>query len=224
MRILIVEDDSFLAAGLQEGLEAAGFSVDWLANAESVENALALTKYDLTIIDIGLPAMNGLELIQRLRRRGILLPTLILTARDSLEDRVTGLDIGADDYMTKPFMLLELLSRVRALIRRSCSVASSEFSFGELNFNLAARTSTIAGQPIEFTGREWGILEHLILAAPNVVNKQKLVESLSEWDNEISSNAIEVTTSRLRSKLEGSGILIRTVRGIGYRLDEFSQK
>lgn len=222
MRILIIEDDNFVASGLQEGLETAGFSVDRLSNAESAENAFILINYDLAIVDIGLPAMSGLELIQR--RLGILLPALVLTARESLEDRVKGLDLGADDYMTKPFMLPELLSRVRALIRRSHSAASSEFSLGQLNFNLSNHTATIAGQPIEFTRREWDILEDLILAAPNVVNKQKIVESLSEWDNEITSNAIEIYVSCLRSKLESSGIFIRTLRGIGYRLDELTQK
>jgi DNA-binding response OmpR family regulator len=220
MRILVVEDDNFVAAGLQEGLEAAGYSVDRFASAESAENSLQLTSYDLCIIDIGLPAMSGIEWISRLRKRSILLPALILTARDRLEDRVKGLDIGADDYMTKPFMLPELLSRIRALIRRSRSAARSEFSFGQLTFNLATHSSTIGKQAIEFTPREWDILEHLILAAPNVVNKKKLMQSLSEWDNEITSNAIEIYVSRLRVKLEKSGILIQTVRGIGYRLDE----
>jgi DNA-binding response OmpR family regulator len=220
MRILLVEDDLLVAGGIREGLEKAGNAVDHTVAAEPAEVALELTQYDLAIVDIGLPGMSGHEFIRRLRRRGSKVPVLILTARDGLDDRVIGLDLGADDYMVKPFQLPELQARVRALIRRSRSVASSELSAGLLSLDLSRRTATVAGAPLELTGREWDILQQLILASPNVVSKQKLVESLSEWDNELTSNAIEIYISRLRSKLQGSGIEIRTLRGIGYRLDE----
>jgi len=222
MRVLLVEDDTLLADGIREGLEKAGFSTDHLVAAEPAESALELTHYDLAIVDIGLPGMNGHELIRRLRRRGIQLPVLILTARDGLDDRIVGLDLGADDYMVKPFALPELLARMRALIRRSRSATSSELSAGAVRLDLARRTATIRDEILELTGREWEILQQLMLASPNVVAKQKMVESLSEWDKEITANAIEIYISRLRGKLQESGVEIRTIRGIGYRLDETS--
>lgn len=222
MRILLVEDDLLLAEGIREGLEKGGFAVDHLAAAEPAESALGLTQYDLAIVDIGLPRMNGHELIRRLRRQGIQVPVLILTARDGMDDRIVGLDIGADDYMVKPFHLPELLARMRALIRRSRSAVSSELAAGQLRLDLARRTASVAGSSLELTGREWEILQQLMLASPNVVAKQKMVESLSEWDNELTSNAVEIYISRLRGKLHDSGVEIRTIRGIGYRLDELS--
>lgn len=220
MRILLIEDDPMVASGIQEGLEKAGFSVDRLDAAEPAESALGLIQYDVAIVDIGLPQMDGLELIRRLRRQGQRIPVLILTARDGVDDRVVGLDIGADDFMVKPFHLPELLARLRALIRRSRSAVSSELSVGPLHLDLARRTAMVGGVPLDLTGREWELLQHLILASPNVVPKQKLVESLSEWDNELTINAIEIYISRLRAKLQGCGVEIRTLRGIGYRLDE----
>lgn len=220
MRILLVEDDTLLADGIRDGLEKAGFSVDHLTAAEPAESALGLTHYDLAIVDIGLPRMDGHELIRRVRRKGIQIPVLILTARDGLDDRVIGLDIGADDYMVKPFHLPELLARLRALIRRSRSATSSELSAGSIRLDLARRTAEARGLPLDLTGREWEILQQLMLASPNVVAKQKLVESLSEWDNELTANAVEIYISRLRGKLQDCGVEIRTIRGIGYRLDE----
>lgn len=228
MRILIVEDDDTVAAGLVEGLTAAGFTVDHAPSAETAESALSHTAYDLAVVDLGLPKMDGLELIRRLRRRNVAVPVLVLTARDAMEDRIAGLDLGADDYMTKPFLLPELLARVRALIRRSRSVASSELALGPLVLDLASRTAMLGDATLELTGREWDILEQLMLAAPKVVSKQKLVESLSRWDNELTPNAVEIYVSRLRAKLEtGEGVprvSIRTVRGIGYRIDDLASR
>ncbi|WP_295004860.1 response regulator [uncultured Dechloromonas sp.] len=220
MRILLVEDDTLLADSIREGLEKGGFAVDRLNAAEPAVSALGLTHYDLAIVDIGLPGMSGLDLIRRLRQRNILVPVLILTARDGLDDRISGLDLGADDYMVKPFLLPELLARLRALIRRSRSSASSELTAGTIRLDLARRVATANGESLELTGREWEILQQLMLAMPNVVNKQKMAESLSEWENEITANAVEIYVSRLRSKIQGGGIEIRTIRGIGYRLDE----
>lgn len=222
MRILLVEDDKMVAAGIREGLERAEFSVDHLEAAEPAESALQLTHYDLAIVDIGLPRMNGHELIRRVRRQGVAVPVIILTARDGLDDRVVGLDLGADDYMIKPFQLPELLARVRALIRRSHSAVSSFLKAGELSIDMARRTAEAHGAVLDLTGREWEILQQLMLASPNVVAKQKLVESLSEWDNELTLNAVEIYVSRLRGKLQDCGVEIRTIRGIGYRLDEVS--
>lgn len=220
MRILLIEDDVMVAAGIREALEKAGHAVDHSIAAEPVEIAMELTQYDLAIVDIGLPGMSGHEFIRRMRMRGIKAPVLILTAHDGVDDRVTGLDLGADDYMVKPFHLAELQARVRALVRRSRSVASSELAVGPLSLDLARRTASMNSRLMDLTGREWDILQQLMLASPNVVSKQKMVESLSEWHNELTLNAIEIYISRLRTKLRGSGVEVRTIRGIGYRLDE----
>lgn len=220
MRILLVEDDLLLADSIREGLEKVGFAVDHLNTAEPAVSALGLTHYDLAIVDIGLPGMSGLELIRLLRHRNIQVPVLILTARDGLDDRISGLDLGADDYMVKPFHLPELQARLRALIRRSKSSASSELTAGSVCLDLGRRVATANGMLLDLTGREWEILQQLMLAMPNVVNKQKMAESLSEWENEITANAVEIYISRLRQKVQDCGIEIRTIRGIGYRLDE----
>ena len=181
----------------------------------------------MIILDLMLPKEDGLSLLQRWRRNGMKTHVLVLTARGSIEDKVRGLDLGADDYLTKPFLLPELLARARALIRRSRSVASSELELGPLVLDLSTHSARLGTAPLELTGREWDILEQLMLAAPKVVNKQKLVESLSRWDNELTPNAVEIYVSRLRNKLDSSakeagleGISIRTVRGIGYRIDD----
>ena len=220
MRILLVEDDILLADSIREGLEKVGFAVDHLNTAEPAVSTLSLTHYDLAIVDIGLPGMTGLELIRLLRQRNIQVPVLILTARDAMDDRISGLDLGADDYMVKPFHLPELQARLRALIRRSRSSVSSELAAGSVCLDLGRRIATANSENLDLTGREWEILQQLMLAMPNVVNKQKMAESLSEWENEITANAVEIYISRLRQKVQGYGIEIRTIRGIGYRLDE----
>lgn len=219
MRVLVVEDDLILAEGLVEGLERGGFQVDHLGAAEPAESAMALTAYDLAVVDIGLPGMDGLELIRRLRQRGVLTPILILTARDGLDDRIVGLDVGGDDYLVKPFLLPELMARVRALIRRSRAAASLVLTTGPLTLDVHSHSATLAGAPLELTGREWDVVEQLMLAVPRVVAKQKLADSLSQWDKEITPNAVEIYVSRVRAKLVGSGVGIRTVRGIGYRIE-----
>ena len=220
MRVLLVEDDESLRCGLREALEQAHFAVDALAAAEPAEAVVASTTYDLAIVDIGLPGIDGLELIRRVRRRGIGLPVLVLTARDSLEDRVVGLDQGADDYLVKPFEMPELLARMRALIRRSRASTGARLSFGPLALDLASRSAVLGGAALELTGREWGVLEQLMLATPKLVTKKKLADSLSQWDKEITPNAVEIYVSRLRAKLAASGVMIRTLRGIGYRLED----
>lgn len=220
MRILLVEDDSLLAAGLQEGLRRNGFAVRHETTAEQAQDALLLTAYDAAIIDIGLPKMDGLELIRRCRREGVLTPILIMTARDALQDRVTGLDLGADDYLIKPVQLAELLARLRALIRRARSATTSELTAGTIRLHMATRYATVDGRLLDLARREYEILEQLILFSPKVVTKKQLVASLGESDGELTPNAIEAYVSRLRPKLAGSGVEIRTLRGIGYRLDE----
>ena len=219
MRILLVEDDELLQRALAAALAEASMELDVLGAAEPALDALSHGMHDLAIVDIGLPGMDGLELLRRLRRSGNKVPVLMLTARDGLDDRVQGLNEGADDYLIKPFLLPELLARVQALIRRSQSAASSRVAVGPLAMDIASHEAELAGQPLALTGREWDLLLALVLATPKVLAKRKLADSLSRWDKEITDNAIEIYVSRVRNKLADSGVTIRTVRGIGYRLD-----
>ena len=192
MRILIAEDDQVLADGLLRSLRAAGYAVDQVASGTEADAALASHEFDLLILDLGLPRMHGLEVLRRLRARGCSVPVLILTAADSVEQRVKGLDLGADDYMVKPFELRELVARCRVLIRRTGSVGSSSLGFLGLELDRAARVVRAAGRSIELTPREWSILEYLMLHAETVVRKDKLLQAISGWDDNIAPNAIEV--------------------------------
>jgi DNA-binding response OmpR family regulator len=219
MRLLLVEDDVMVASGIKLGLCNAGYSVDWVGSAERAEQAVDKDSFDLAIVDIGLPGASGLELTQRLRARGLTLPVLMLTARDALNDRVQGLDLGADDYMLKPFELPELLARLRALLRRSQAATSAIFCLGPLEMDTGLRRVSLAGQPIELGPREWTVLEYLLLQAPKPTAKDKLLAALTGWDKEITPNAIEVYVSRLRAKLEPAGVALRSIRGFGYRLE-----
>ncbi|MCP8939689.1 response regulator transcription factor [Alsobacter sp. SYSU M60028] len=220
MRILVVEDDAMVAGGLVEALQRAGFGVDHALEPETAEAAARETAYDAALVDINLPRFDGLELIRRFRRAGLTFPILILSAREGLEDRVAGLDIGADDYLTKPFAIPELLARLRALLRRSHSASQATLSIGGLRIDLTRRLAQAEGVFLELTRREWDLLECLVLAAPKVLSKRVIAERLGAWDNEITPNAIEIYVSRLRGKLGGGGVEIKTIRGIGYRLDE----
>lgn len=220
MRILVVEDDALVANGLRQGLINAGYTVDMAADAERAIQFLELEDFDLAVVDIGLPGADGLSLVQYLRQKEIHLPVLILSARGSMEDTVAGLDVGADDYMVKPFRLPELVARIRALIRRAHFIGSTELRHDQLVLNTVSRTATLNNQPLLLTRREWTLLETLLMASPRVVSKDKLVQSLSGWDKNITPNAIEVHISRLRAKIAVGSIQIRTVRGIGYRIDE----
>lgn len=219
MRILVVEDDRLVAGSVVLGLSRAGFTVDHVSSAEMAASALRNEKFDLAVVDLGLPGIDGLEMIRTLRKRGENLPVLILSARDSLFSRVAGLDAGADDYMVKPFQLSELVARVRALIRRSKSIASSEIVHGSLRMDQARHLVQLDGKEVDLTPREWTVLEALLLDAPNVLSKSALIQKLGGWDQDLTPNAIEVLVSRLRGKLESSAVNIRTVRGIGYRID-----
>ncbi len=220
MRILVVEDDSLVASGIKQGLTNASYTVDIARNAASAERYLREEHFDLAVVDIGLPDTDGLTLVQQLRRRKMHLPVLVLTARGSMEDTIVGLDTGADDYMTKPFRLPELIARIRALIRRAHSIISTELQHDQLILNTGSHTATLQGKPLFLTKREWTILETLLLASPRVVSKDKLLQNLTGWDKNITPNAIEVHVSRLRAKIEPGGIEIRTIRGIGYRIDQ----
>ncbi|MFN5511469.1 MAG: response regulator [Burkholderiales bacterium] len=221
MRVLIAEDASVLADGLSRALRANGYAVDWVGSGEQADAALSAQQaYDLVILDLGLPELPGLEVLRRLRARRSLVPVLILTAADSVEQRVKGLDVGADDYMAKPFALSELEARVRALVRRSMGSGSSQVQLGALVFEQTSRTAELAGQTLELSARETGLLEILLQRAGRLVSKEQIVDHLCEWGDEVSTNAIEVYMHRLRKKLEGGGIRIVTVRGLGYCLEK----
>jgi DNA-binding response OmpR family regulator len=219
MRLLLVEDDVLVASGIKLGLTDAGYTVDWVGSAERAEAVLDKDSFDAAILDIGLPGVDGLELTRRVRSRGLAMPVLILTARDALSDRVQGLDLGADDYMVKPFELPELLARLRALLRRSQAATTAVLSIGALEMDTAQRRATLAGQPLELGPREWTVLEYMLLQAPKPAAKDKLLAALTGWDKEITPNAIEVYVSRLRGKLEPAGLRLRAIRGFGYRLE-----
>ena len=221
MRILIAEDDQVLADGLMRSLRAAGAAVDHVASGTEADAALMTnTEFDLLILDLGLPRMHGLEVLRKLRARGSALPVLILTAADSVEQRVQGLDCGADDYMAKPFPLQELEARVRALVRRGAGSTSSIIRHGPLVYDQTGRVATIEGRMVDLSARELGLLEVLLQRSGRLVSKDQLVERLCEWGEEVSNNAIEVYIHRLRKKIEQGPIRIATVRGLGYCLEK----
>ena len=219
MRILLAEDDQVLADGLCRSLRAAGYAVDHVATGSDADAALSGNSFDLLILDLGLPKMSGMEVLKRLRARRTPLPVLILTAADSVEQRVRGLDLGADDFMAKPFALSELEARARALVRRSMGAASAVQKLGPLTYDQVGRTAHLFEQPLELSAREIGVLEILIQRAGRLVSKEQIVDHLCEWGEEVSNNAIEVYMHRLRRKLEGGGVRIATVRGLGYCLE-----
>lgn len=219
MRVLIVEDDPLVGDAVRLALVAAGLAADLVGSAEAARSALQAETFDLMVIDIGLPRENGLRLLQGLRSRGRVLPALILTARDGLSDRVTALDLGADDYLTKPFHVPELVARCRALIRRANAVASSRVMFGPLTLDMAHREVSVGGRLLDLTQREWAILECLVLNAGRLVSKDKLLHAVADWSHDLTPNAVEQYVSRLRNKL-GAAATIRAVRGMGYRIDD----
>jgi two-component system OmpR family response regulator len=221
MRILIVEDDRALSAGLARLLEGEGYEVEVRENGEGALNAAGREKFDLAILDIGLPGLDGFEVLRRLRATGRKLPVLILTARDAVGDRVRGLDLGADDYMAKPFSTVELAARVRALIRRSQAQTEPKIVHGPLVMDIEGKRAFLNDQPLELAAREWAVLEVLLSRVEKVVSKEAIIHAVASWGDELSPNAIEVYVSRLRGKLEPSGIRVRTVRGFGYMLEEF---
>ena len=220
MRILIAEDDPVLADGLTRSLHQADYAVDCVRTGDQADHVLIAQNYDLVILDLGLPRLDGFEVLRRLRHRGSKVPVLVLTARDALDDRVRGLDLGADDYLTKPFDLPELEARVRALIRRGQSGGASILVHGTLRLDTAGRRATLNGAPLDLSARELGVLEVLMHRSGRVVNKEQLAEQLYGWDEEVGANAIEVYVHRLRRKLEPAGVVIRTIRGLGYLLEK----
>jgi len=220
MRILIAEDDALLADALTRSLRHAGYAADHVKDGIEADTALRGSEFDLLILDLGLPRLCGLDLLKRLRGRGSKLPILILTAMDGVENRVRGLDLGADDYLAKPFALAELEARVRALTRRGHSGSPTVLSHGQLSFDLVGRVARINGELLELSARELALLEIFMHRSGRMLNKQQLLDHLCQWGEEVSTNAIEVYIHRLRKKLETGGVRILTVRGLGYCLEK----
>lgn len=219
MRVLLVEDDPILADGLLHSLSRAGYAIDHARHGEEADHMLIAQSYDLAILDLGLPRLDGFEVLRRLRSRENSVPVLILTARDAVEDRVRGLDLGADDYLAKPFELPELEARIRALIRRGQFGASAQLTHGRLTLDTAGRQAVVDNKPLPLSARELALLEILMMRAGRVVGKEHILERLCNWNEDIGDNAIEVYMHRLRKKLETSGLRIRTIRGLGYLLE-----
>jgi DNA-binding response OmpR family regulator len=216
MRLLVVEDDPLIGRAVVNGLREAGYAVDWVRDGAAAELALSTTVYDLVVLDLGLPRKDGLELLRGLRRAGNDVAVLIVTARDGLADRVTGLDLGADDYLVKPFDLDELLARSRAIVRRRLGRTSPEISYGSLTLDPVRRRVLFRGEVVELSAREFAVLEALMKEPGAVVSREKLEEAVYGWGEEVGSNTVEVHLHHLRRKLEPQ--VIRNVRGVGYRI------
>lgn len=218
-RILLVEDDPALLRGLVASLKSAGYVIDTAPDGESALDMARDEPYALITLDLGLPDISGLEVLDRLRRSGNKTPILILTARDAVDDRVKGLDLGADDYLLKPFDPTELEARMRALLRRAQGEASSVITIGNLTFDPARGIASVGERQLELRRREWVVLERLIAKVGKVIPKERLTSEVFGFDDPVAPNAIEVYVARLRRKLEPDGPTIRTMRGLGYILD-----
>lgn len=221
MRVLLVEDDRQLADGLASALTQSGYAADVAPTGDDALAACAGADYQLVILDLGLPDIDGVEVLRRMRKQGITTPVLILTARDELSERVRGLDAGGDDYLSKPFAIAELEARIRALLRRG-EPASATLRVGTLTFEPAARRFAVSGRDLELTARESAVLELLLRRAGRIVSKKQIFESIYSWDHDANLSMVEVFISRLRRKLASMNarVEIRVFRGLGYRLEE----
>jgi DNA-binding response OmpR family regulator len=219
MRLLVVEDDDIVADAIKRGLEAANYSVHRVSSAESAQAALAGEDFALAVIDVGLPGSDGLTLVRRLRSMGKTMPTLILTARSTLNDKVKALDLGADDFMSKPFETAELAARCRALMRRSSGGVNGIIKLNRLSVDLVGKSLRIDDADVELTAREWLVFECLARRLGLIVSKDRLQQAVANPDQDATANAVEVHISRLRAKL-GDAVIIRSLRGLGYRLEE----
>jgi two-component system response regulator QseB len=216
MRILLVEDDTMIGEALRKAMRGDGVALDWVRSAEHAETALATSRYDLLLLDLGLPGRDGIGLLRALRARGEAVPVLVLTARDAVSDRVAGLDAGADDYMVKPFALEELTARVRALLRRQVGRPDPVLRHGPIALDPATHEVTLDGAPVSLSSREYALLLALLDRPGAVLSRAQLEERIYGWGQEIGSNAVEVHVHALRRKLGADRI--RTVRGVGYTL------
>jgi two-component system response regulator QseB len=222
MRILLIEDDSMIGDGIKAGLGKLGFTLDWFTDGEMGRAALDSAPYDAVILDLSLPGIDGMQLLREWRRDGKDTPVLILTARDALEQRVSGLQAGADDYLCKPFALVEVAARLQALIRRRHGQITPTITHGNLHFNPAARSATLNGEAVVLTQREISVMELFLNNKGRVLPRPLIQEKLYSWDDEVSSNAVEVHIHHLRKKL-GNGF-IRTVHGVGYTLGDAAEE
>lgn len=218
MRILLIEDDPMIGKAVREGLGRAGFALDWVTDGRAAELALGNGVYDLAILDLGLPKQDGMALLAALRATGDAMPVLIASARDTVRDRIAGLEAGADDYVLKPFDLDELIARVRALLRRHAGSGSPVLRAGNLALDPARRTVTQDGAAVDLSAKEFSVLEALMQRPGAVLSREKLEESVYGWGEEVGSNAIEVHLHNLRRKLGAAAI--RNVRGVGYRVTD----
>lgn len=218
MRILLVEDDALLGDGARAGLQQVGYSVDWLKDGLSAKHALESESFDLIVLDLGLPKLGGLELLRHVRSKGIATPVIILTARESVEDKVKGLDHGADDYISKPFDLDELYARIRALLRRRSNRAQPTILFADLELDPASHTVKRNDQLVNLPRREFALLHKLLENTGHVLSRDQLMQSLYSWDEEVDSNTLEVHIHNLRKKLDAH--YIRTIRGVGYMVEK----
>ncbi len=216
MRILLAEDDVLLGDGVRAGLRQLGFLVDWVRDGDAAERELCAQPYDAAVLDLGLPRKDGMEVLAAVRRAGVALPVLVLTARDAVPDRICGLDVGADDYVVKPVDLHELGARLRALVRRSHGQPREMLTTQDVVLDPAARTVLRSGEPVVLSAREFDLLHALMLNTGRVLSREQIEQHLYSWGQEVESNAIEVHVHHLRRKL-GSA-LIKTVRGVGYML------
>jgi len=222
LQLLLVEDDPVLADGLSRALQTQDMTVNLVRDGLAADSALQAGGIDVAVLDIGLPGIDGFEVVRRLRARGGATPVLLLTARDAVEDRVRGLETGADDYLVKPFATAELVARIRALARRHAP-PSKVLAIGSLSLDSATRRARVGERPIELSVREWGVLEYLLQHAGRVVSKQQIIDAILPWGDDVTPNAVEVYVSRLRLKLDGCGVAIRTIRGFGYLLEAAAQ-
>lgn len=218
MRVLLAEDDAMIGAAVRDRLRSQGFAVDWVRDGRAADAAIAGDVYDLLLLDLGLPGREGLEVLKALRGRGSTLPVVILTARDAVDDRVAGLDAGADDYVVKPFDLKELEARLRAVLRRRAGSASSVIEHGRLSLDLASHELRCDGVPVPVSPREFALLHALLERPGRILSRAQLEERLYGWGEEVGSNVVEVHIHSLRRKLGAD--LIRNVRGVGYRIPE----
>ncbi len=218
MRVLLIEDDAMIGRAIRRGLQGAGFAVDWVTDGQAGEGAAASGVYDVVVLDLGLPRLEGMTLLRGLRERHDAVRVLIVSARDAVADRISGLNAGADDYLLKPFDLDELIARVRALVRRPVGAASSTTTLGRLCLDAVDRSVRLEGRRIDLTTKEFALLETLLRKPGALVTRERLEESIYGWGEEVGSNALEVHLHNLRRKI---GIeLIRNVRGVGYRVAE----
>jgi two-component system OmpR family response regulator len=220
MRIVLVEDNEGLAQGIEHSLRDQGYAVDWLSDGAEADRYLATEGADIAIVDVNLPGLSGFQIVRALRKRGGTIPVIMLTARGELDDRVEGLDAGADDYLVKPFEMAELTARIRALSRRRAVIQTGTQKIGQLAFDRIARSVTGLTGPIDLPRRELALFECLVDHCGRIVSKDRIADTLYGVGSEVEANAVELLVSRLRRKLTGTGVTIRTARGLGYLLDD----